>query len=473
MKKMKTVIRAILFTVCFGSFVFADSFSIDTDRFKTNPFYDRYFSVYGGSGLDAGLIDFNFIMKYQPEALTTFDKDGNVIRSVISNQFLADLSFAYSPVKWFDIGLVFPLVIFQNGEGWDENDSVPSGGIGDIRLVPRFQLVNVRDGLFALSVITELSAPTGKLIHSALGSSQFVFKPSIALGSDSRRVGFAANLFYQILEKQVYAGSIFDDEFGAKAALNIHAIPDLFDIVGEFIASTSISDPFDNKAVDNIELGGGLKIKTPVDLDVFAGAYGGFGSAVGVPKYRVFLGISWNMNVSKKKIAELPAQTVEPKAEPKVEPKPEPKVEPKPEPKVEPKPEPKVEPKPEPKVESKPEPKVEPKQVVKSGERLQSVIRFQHGSDYIQEAIEIEKVAMILSRNFTLKIRIEGHNDITENAKLSQKRADAVKAVLIKNGVEAGRIITKAIGASEPVAKGDTDIDLEKNRRVEFFIVNN
>ncbi|HPS29322.1 MAG TPA: OmpA family protein, partial [bacterium] len=143
------------------------------------------------------------------------------------------------------------------------------------------------------------------------------------------------------------------------------------------------------------------------------------------------------------------------------------------EPKVEPKPEPKVEPKPEPKVESKPEPKVEPKQVVKSGERLQSVIRFQHGSDYIQEAIEIEKVAMILSRNFTLKIRIEGHNDITENAKLSQKRADAVKAVLIKNGVEAGRIITKAIGASEPVAKGDTDIDLEKNRRVEFFIVNN
>ncbi len=80
---------------------------------------------------------------------------------------------------------------------------------------------------------------------------------------------------------------------------------------------------------------------------------------------------------------------------------------------------------------------------------------------------------MILSRNFTLKIRIEGHNDITENAKLSQKRADAVKAVLIKNGVEAGRIITKAIGASEPVAKGDTDIDLEKNRRVEFFIVNN
>ena len=449
MKKMKTVIRAILFTVCFGSFVFADSFSIDTDRFKTNPFYDGYFSVYGGSGLDAGLIDFNFIMKYQPEALTTFDKDGNVIRSVISNQFLADLSFAYSPVKWFDIGLVFPLVIFQNGEGWDENDSVPSGGIGDIRLVPRFQLVNVRDGLFALSVITELSAPTGKLIHSALGSSQFVFKPSIALGSDSRRVGFAANLFYQILEKQVYAGSIFDDEFGAKAALNIHAIPDLFDIVGEFIASTSISDPFDNKAVDNIELGGGLKIKTPVDLDVFAGAYGGFGSAVGVPKYRVFLGISWNMNVSKKKIAELPAQTVEPKAEPKVEPKPEPKV------------------------ESKPEPKVEPKQVVKSGERLQSVIRFQHGSDYIQEAIEIEKVAMILSRNFTLKIRIEGHNDITENAKLSQKRADAVKAVLIKNGVEAGRIITKAIGASEPVAKGDTDIDLEKNRRVEFFIVNN
>ena len=215
-----------------------------------------------------------------------------------------------------------------------------------MRLVPRFQLVNAGKGLFALSIITELSAPTGKLVHETMGASQFSFKPAIALGSESKWIGFAANFFYQVLEKQKYAGSVFDDEFGAKAALSVHAVPGLFDITGEFISSTSISDPFDNKAVDNIEPGGGFRVKTPVSLDIVAGAFGGLGSAVGVPKYRVFMGISWNMNVLDKKNAD-------------------------------------------PKPEVKAEPKPEPKKIAKTGEKLQSVVRFQKGTDYIADPTEL------------------------------------------------------------------------------------
>ncbi|HRZ80627.1 MAG TPA: transporter, partial [bacterium] len=271
MKRINFSRIVFLLTVFLWSGVSAGDFAVDTDRLKTNPFYDGYFSVYGGAGLDAGLLGINFIMKYQPEPLATFDAQGDVLRSVVTNQFMADLSIAYSPVKWLDIGFVLPLIMYQNGDGWEEGDSIPSGGIGDMRLVPRFQLVNAGKGLFALSVITEITAPTGKLVHETMGASQFSFKPAIALGSESKWVGFAANFFYQILEKQRYAGSVFDDEFGAKAALSVHAVPGLFDITGEFISSTSISDPFDNKAVDNIELGGGFRVRTPVSLDIVAG----------------------------------------------------------------------------------------------------------------------------------------------------------------------------------------------------------
>jgi len=117
------------------------------------------------------------------------------------------------------------------------------------------------------------------------------------------------------------------------------------------------------------------------------------------------------------------------------------------------------------------QPPVTQKPAQKTGEKLSSVVSFMHNSDYIQDALEIEKVAMILNRNFTLKIRIEAHRDPSEKSTYPQKRADAVKAVLVKNGVEPSRIAIKLMGASEPVAAGDTEPDMAKNRRVEFYMV--
>ena len=107
----------------------------------------------------------------------------------------------------------------------------------------------------------------------------------------------------------------------------------------------------------------------------------------------------------------------------------------------------------------------------KTGEKLPNTVNFLHESDYIQDPVEIEKVALILTRNFMLKIRIEAHTDKHENKAYAQKRANAVKAMLIKNGVEANRIKVKVIGSSEPVSTGDTEPDMVKNRRVEFFII--
>ena len=43
--------------------------------------------------------------------------------------------------------------------------------------------------------------------------------------------------------------------------------------------------------------------------------------------------------------------------------------------------------------------------------------------------------------------------------------------VLIKNGVEPNRIKIVSKGSSDPVSKGDNDLDRAKNRRVEFYII--
>lgn len=54
------------------------------------------------------------------------------------------------------------------------------------------------------------------------------------------------------------------------------------------------------------------------------------------------------------------------------------------------------------------------------------------------------------------------------NQKLSQRRADSVKAYLVKKGVAASRIIAKGYGEKRPVADNKTKAGREQNRRVEI-----
>ncbi len=69
---------------------------------------------------------------------------------------------------------------------------------------------------------------------------------------------------------------------------------------------------------------------------------------------------------------------------------------------------------------------------------------------------------------------VEGHTDdrgpAAFNQKLSEKRAEAVKAELIANGVDASLIKTIGYGESKPVASNATREGRAKNRRVEIKV---
>ena len=54
---------------------------------------------------------------------------------------------------------------------------------------------------------------------------------------------------------------------------------------------------------------------------------------------------------------------------------------------------------------------------------------------------------------------------------LSQKRAFALKAFLINQGVESNRIDTEWFGQTKPIASNETSDGRQKNRRVEMTII--
>ncbi len=89
----------------------------------------------------------------------------------------------------------------------------------------------------------------------------------------------------------------------------------------------------------------------------------------------------------------------------------------------------------------------------------------------------IDNAAKLLNAYPTVSILVRGHTDSTNrtkdpdfNTKLSQKRADMVKAALVKKGISAARITAIGYGASMPVADNTTEDGRALNRRTEFEV---
>ena len=86
----------------------------------------------------------------------------------------------------------------------------------------------------------------------------------------------------------------------------------------------------------------------------------------------------------------------------------------------------------------------------------------------------LDEVATALSESESITVTIEGHTDSRGskrfNKKLSQKRANAVKAYLEKKGVAASRMEAIGYGPEKPIASNKTRRGRDKNRRVEFKI---
>ncbi|MBA6391964.1 OmpA family protein [Colwellia sp. BRX10-3] len=100
-------------------------------------------------------------------------------------------------------------------------------------------------------------------------------------------------------------------------------------------------------------------------------------------------------------------------------------------------------------------------------------IAFANNSSIIQPALvdDIRRLADFMKEYTLTSVEIEGHSsapgDDNYNLMLSQKRADAVKSILInKFNIEAGRLTSKGYGESQLLSTDNTRAANQLNRRV-------
>jgi outer membrane protein OmpA-like peptidoglycan-associated protein len=104
-------------------------------------------------------------------------------------------------------------------------------------------------------------------------------------------------------------------------------------------------------------------------------------------------------------------------------------------------------------------------------------LEFENGKADILEPMhkDLDRLANFLIDHPNLKLNISGHTDSQgkedSNLRLSQARADAIKAYLIyRFKIDAARIDAHGYGSSKPIIEEDNDESRSLNRRVEFEI---
>lgn len=85
----------------------------------------------------------------------------------------------------------------------------------------------------------------------------------------------------------------------------------------------------------------------------------------------------------------------------------------------------------------------------------------------------LDAVYDVLAANPRITLEVQGHTDnvgaAAHNQKLSQQRADAVKAYLVKRGTPDARLVSKGYGMTQPLVPNNSASNKALNRRVQFI----
>lgn len=86
----------------------------------------------------------------------------------------------------------------------------------------------------------------------------------------------------------------------------------------------------------------------------------------------------------------------------------------------------------------------------------------------------IGRLASFLRQHPERTVRVEGYTDSSGspgyNLQLSERRANAVREVLLANGINPDRVVAMGRGEAQPVASNDSQSGRQANRRVEVII---
>jgi len=260
--------------------------------------YTNYFSLASGAVLERGQWELHVMGNYADDPLILRNADGERLQSIVSGQMVVNLTGAFGIADIMDVGFDVPLITLQDGEdiGRIPADISEAGfGLGDIRLVPKFQLYNSHDaddspGGAAIAFLLNTYLPTGD--SDNLQGENFRIEPRFvfdAITSSGTRIGFNVGYMMRSGDPQALANLEVDDVLTYGVGFDIKT-SEVVHLLFEFAGEAGILA--DEIATEELPLEGimGFKIFPIEEFLIQFGAGMGLIDGYGTPDWRVFLG---------------------------------------------------------------------------------------------------------------------------------------------------------------------------------------
>jgi outer membrane protein OmpA-like peptidoglycan-associated protein len=107
--------------------------------------------------------------------------------------------------------------------------------------------------------------------------------------------------------------------------------------------------------------------------------------------------------------------------------------------------------------------------------RVVSEIRFKKGTaEPVEGSLsEIQATATVLLKYPSVRLEVTAHtsDEAQLDSNLSQARAEAVRQVLIDQGLQGDRVVARGAGSSEPLAESSDKARAVQNERIEFKVL--
>ncbi|WP_240359172.1 adventurous gliding motility protein AgmC [Pyxidicoccus trucidator] len=274
--------------------------AIDVQQYKPGPGAGDILGVHSARvqphlGWNVGLS-----LNYADKPLNFLDpRQDRFITALVRSQVGLDLMGAVGLFDRFEVGVVLPVTL-QDSEPAPQVDSsfsngVGSGGIGDLRVVPKARLVDGES--FDLALAVPVVLPTGGG-SDFLGGSGLGVQPRL-VAEYGQRLRIAANLGLDLRKQQqlrnLNTGNSFTYGVGAEIPFTVGELP--------LAAAATVVGALGLKEQDTeerpLELLAALKYRSLGGLSAHVGAGPGLTRGYGTPGFRVLAGLSYSPEPSR------------------------------------------------------------------------------------------------------------------------------------------------------------------------------
>ena len=294
--KCLATLGAVLVSLVISSSASAQD-GFDVQQFNPMPSqFTNHFSLASGAILERGQWELHLMGNYADDPLVLRSADGDRLQSIVSQQMVLNLMGAIGIADILDIGIDIPLVVLQGG---DQISRIPadasdvSFGIGDIRLVPKFQLFNSHTddnpGGGAIAFLINGFIPSGD--PDSFQGEGFRLEPRFVFDAITRagtRISF--NVGYMLRDPQVVQNLEVDDTLTYGVGFDI-VTSQMLHLVFEFAGEASLLADEINPEELPLEALMGFKIFPIEQFLIQFGAGMGLLEGFGTPDWRVFLGV--------------------------------------------------------------------------------------------------------------------------------------------------------------------------------------